>query len=52
MRTLQQIDADIQKMRARILDLVPESAEWDKAWEQVDRLLEERVKVIKEGGSR
>jgi hypothetical protein len=41
-RTTQQIDLELKKLRAAVLDSRRDSDRWKLAWEKIDKILEER----------
>ena len=45
-RTLQQIDADLNQVRTRLLDSVRDTDKWKTAWLYLDKLLDERLEKM------
>jgi hypothetical protein len=45
-RTVKDIDKDLDKLRNIIADSLRGGDQWNIAWERIDELLEERQKII------
>jgi hypothetical protein len=44
-RAIQEIDADLRRIRTQVMDSVKGSVQWTTAKEKLDRLLDERLAV-------
>ena len=45
-RTVEDIDRDLGKLRNIIADILRGGDQWNITWERIDELLEERIKMI------
>lgn len=48
-RTPEQVDQELKNVRVQLLDSVNGSTRWKAAWERIDRLLDERLKLSSSG---